>query len=371
MPRPLARDRGVARLRRAAVAEARIRARVLRVAVVRVHDVAGGAAGRAIIAGLVVGAEEPGERIVEPRLVDVEHGHGDARAGAGAAVALADVGPARLLEPLDLAGGVRQSGLGEEIREIAAAVLEHAEDVGRSQVLPARQRIQALDDPVCRAVFRTRRRALEDRGLALARVGLAEDVILERQQAVVVRGAAPEHRDRGHQAALGGDDGLQVAGAAGLAHDAVIRGIHEADELGRLAVQQRVAAHRVRARGPVPVVGEARQHVRGIARLRVPGARIDRRAVPAHAGIAAVAIGAAEDDRGARVHGRLVRLAVAVHAAAALGGGLLVRLQCGCHRRRHPSALDGLAMLVGGDRRQPDGGGEGAGCDEGMPAHGQ
>ena len=74
-----------------------------RVAVVGVDDVAGRAAGRAVVAGLVVGAHEPGERIVEPGLGDVDQRHGNARAGAGPAVRLADVGTARLLEALDQA----------------------------------------------------------------------------------------------------------------------------------------------------------------------------------------------------------------------------------------------------------------------------
>ena len=74
---------------------------VPRLAVVGVDDVAAGAARMAIVAGLVVGAHEPHEGVVEPGLVDVEHRDRDAQAGARAAVRLAEVGPARLLEPLD------------------------------------------------------------------------------------------------------------------------------------------------------------------------------------------------------------------------------------------------------------------------------
>ena len=89
-----------------------------RLAVVGVDDMAAGAARLAIVARLVVGAHEPHEGIVQPRLVDVEHRDGDAQAGAGAAVGLADVGPARFLQPLDLAGGVGQA----DLRELRADV---------------------------------------------------------------------------------------------------------------------------------------------------------------------------------------------------------------------------------------------------------
>ena len=102
---------------------------VPRLAVVGVDDVAAGAARMAIVAGLVVGAHEPHVGVVEPGLVDVEHRDRDAEAGARAAVRLAEVGPARLLEPLDRAGRVGQADLGELGADVAAAALEHAEDV--------------------------------------------------------------------------------------------------------------------------------------------------------------------------------------------------------------------------------------------------
>jgi hypothetical protein len=56
-------------------------------------------------------------------------------------------------------------------------------------------------------------------------VGLAEDVALERQDAVVVGRAAPQHRAGGHQAALAGLHDRQVAGAAGFACDAQVAGL--------------------------------------------------------------------------------------------------------------------------------------------------
>ena len=121
-------------------------ARVPRVAVVRVHDVARRAARVAVVAGLIVGADEPGERIVEARLGDVDHRHRDARARARAAVRLAEVGPARLLDPLQLAGRVRQAGLREQVRDVAAAALEHAEDVAGLERFPGRQRIELRQD---------------------------------------------------------------------------------------------------------------------------------------------------------------------------------------------------------------------------------
>ena len=107
------RDRWIGRPGGAVVAEGRVGAGVPGIAVVGVDDVAGGAARVAVVARLIVGAHEPGERVVQPRLGDVEHRHGDARAGAGAAVGLPEVGAARLLEPLQQAGAVRQPGLRE------------------------------------------------------------------------------------------------------------------------------------------------------------------------------------------------------------------------------------------------------------------
>src|SRR5690606_16062681 len=82
-------------------------------AIVGVDHVAARAARMAIVARLVVGAHEPHERIVEPGLVDVEDRDRHAQPGARPPVRLLEVGPARLLEPLDRAGRVGKADFGE------------------------------------------------------------------------------------------------------------------------------------------------------------------------------------------------------------------------------------------------------------------
>jgi len=64
-------------------------------------------------------------------------------------------------------------------------------------------------------------------------------------------------------------DDLSMASAAGFAHHAEIRRVDETDEFGCFAVQQRIAALRIGARGVVPLGGIARQHVRTLLRLLV------------------------------------------------------------------------------------------------------
>ena len=73
MARLVLRDRrvGIVR-RRAAVAELGVRPGVDRRAVVGVDDVAGRAAAGAVVAGMVVGAEEVQRRVEQPRLVQAD-----------------------------------------------------------------------------------------------------------------------------------------------------------------------------------------------------------------------------------------------------------------------------------------------------------
>ena len=64
------------RVERAALAvvpEFGIWARVARLAIVGIDDVAGRAARLTVVAGLIVGSHEPGQRIVEPGLGEIEH----------------------------------------------------------------------------------------------------------------------------------------------------------------------------------------------------------------------------------------------------------------------------------------------------------
>src|SRR3546814_3042657 len=90
------------------------------------------------------------------------------------------------------------------------------------------------------------RRGRQDTGrLAGPRIGLAKDIGLIGNDAVVIGAAAPEHRRGRHQRSLGRLDDLEVAGAARLARDAIVARVDEADIFGRLLVEQRIAALRI------------------------------------------------------------------------------------------------------------------------------
>ena len=172
MPGLVLGDGRVDGLRHAAVPELGVLGRVPRITVIGVDHVAGRAARAAVVARLVLRAQEPHQRVVEARLVQVEHRNGDAVAGAGPAVRLADIRPARLLEDLDGAqvgsDRVDLRGLGEQVDDDAAAALEDAEDVGGRHGLVGRHRVQGLDDALLDHVLVGRHRALDDGGLALA-----------------------------------------------------------------------------------------------------------------------------------------------------------------------------------------------------------
>ena len=318
------------------------------VAVVGVDDVAGAAARGAVVAGLVVGAEEPSERVVESGLGDVEHRDGDADAGAGPAIGLADVGPARLLQSLQLAQRVGQADLGELGDDVAAAALEDPERVGRRHGLPGRERVERLQHAARLHLRVDLDHALDLGRLALARIGLAQEVVLVGQDAVVVGGAAPEHGAGGHQAALTGVDDVLMTGAACLARDPVVARVDEADIFGALLVQQRVAVRRVGAARIVPGFGQGRQHMGllgelGVMRVGVPHARRH------HAGIAAMAVGAAEHHAGIAVHAGGIGGGVAGKAPCALARGLLRRLSARRWRGRRVSDVARFLAALGGE----------------------
>src|SRR5690606_5251614 len=166
--RLVARDGGVGLGGGAGVAEPGPDGTVARVAVVRVDHVAGAAAGTAVVARVVVGAQEPQVRVVEAGLGQVDHRHRDPRAGGRAAVGLLDVGAARLLQALDQPQRVGQAGLGEGGVDVAAAALEHAEDVGLGGYFPGRQREQLRQDAARRHFRRRFHRVLHGAPLAEA-----------------------------------------------------------------------------------------------------------------------------------------------------------------------------------------------------------
>jgi hypothetical protein len=239
---------------------------------------------------------------------------------------LPQIGPARLVELLQFAGRVRIADLGELRVDRPPAALEDAEHVAGRHGLPRRQRHQLWLDAMPPARFRVRRLRVDDRGrLAVMRIGFADDRVLERQDAVVVGAGRPEHRGRRHQAALGRGDDRHMASAARLARDAVVARVEEADELGRFLVEQRVGARRLDAGGIVPRFREARLDMRGVEHAAVFGAVGRRAGRQERRGVAAMAIGAAEDDAGARMHGQRVGRRVAAHAAGAFELGLGLR----------------------------------------------
>ena len=223
----------------------RIAKAVARFAVVGVDHVAARTARMAIVARLVVGSHEPQERIVEPGLVNVEDRDRHPQPGAGAAVGLLEVGPSGFFEPLDLSAGIWQADLGKGAAVGPPTVFEHPEYVPRWHHVPARQRIERGQRAArCLALGDLSRRIAGRHQLgrlAAAGIGLAEGVVLERDNPVVVSRAAPQHRPAGHQRAFPRFDRRQVASSASFARNAVVARIDETNELRRLAVKQGVA----------------------------------------------------------------------------------------------------------------------------------
>src|SRR5262245_41427953 len=100
----------------------------------------------AIVAWLIVRADEPGDRIVQARLRDVDDWHGDSRARARPAIGLPEIGTPRLFDALQLPIGIRQARLREHAVDVASAAFEDAEDVARLHRLPRGQRIELRHD---------------------------------------------------------------------------------------------------------------------------------------------------------------------------------------------------------------------------------
>ena len=290
-----------------------------RLAVVGIDHMAAAAAGAAIIARLIIGAHEPHERVVQPRFVDVQHWNGDAQPGARPPVALLQIGPPRLLQPLNAAGGIGQANLGKLRADAAPAALEHPEDVAGGNDVPARQRIERCQRaarllPVAQRAGRGAGRQ-QRRWLSIARIGLAEDIAFERGDAVIIGRAPPQHGACRHQRALTRLDLGEVAGPAGLARHPVIARVHKADIFRRFLVQQGVATLGVGGGGIIPAPGIARRHMRRLARGDIGRCRGRQRSVSHHPGIAAMAIGAAQPHGGRDMHGGGIGICVAADAA--------------------------------------------------------
>ena len=330
-----------------------------RLTVVGIDHMATRATRMTIIARLVIRPHEPHEGIVQPGLVDVEHRDRNAQAGPRPPVGLFQIGPPRFLEPLDQPGGVGNADLGELRGDIAPAALEHAKHIARRDHVPCRHRIKRRH----RAAIFLRvgdgtggnAGAFDLRGLAIARVGFAEDVAFERQDAIVVRGSTPQHRAGGHDRPFGRLDRLDVAGTAGFACHAVIAGIDEADEDRVFLVEQRVAAFRVGRGRPVPAFGIFGQHMRGIARRDISGIVMRQLAIAEHFGISAMAVDAAQPYGRGLVHGRLIGAHVARETAIRLRRHLRFGLDARGRGSGHEAviALDRLFLFRGAQAHRP------------------
>ena len=305
------------------------------------------AATAAVVARLFIGAQEPGQRVVQARLVQVQYRHGDAIAGARATIGLAQIRAPGFLQALDIAAYAGQAGFREQVENVAAAALEDPEHVTGWHGLPGWHRPQRIEYALGAHVAVRRNRIVQPQRLAVAAVGLAQQIALVGQDAIVVSGAAPEHRAGGHQAALGGFDDRQVAGAAGFAGHPVVAGVHEADESRAFAVQQGVAGDGVGAGGVIPGLRIARLHVRTVQQCAVGRAVRVQIAGRGDRGVTTVTIRATQHHRGAAVHGFLIGVDVAALAAVAFLLRLIPALDTRRMRRRAAVDLDRLRVAGG------------------------
>ena len=144
-------------LRAAVVASRGVLLRVDARAIVGVDDVAGGAAAGAVVARLIVGAEQVERRIQQPRLLQADEHRIGAVERAEAAIAETAGGTARFLV-----------GIGHaDLERPAAAALEDAQDVAGLRQLPAEQRLEERQDAV--TILSRARSALDRRSLCPAR----------------------------------------------------------------------------------------------------------------------------------------------------------------------------------------------------------
>ncbi len=295
------RDRGVGVPRQAEVTGGGIRPGVHGRAVIRVDDVAGGAAAGAIVAGVVVRAEEVERGVEQSRLGQADEHRVGAVLGAEPSLGEAALGLAGVGERVGQA----------DLADHPPAPLERPQGVARLARLEVGQGVEEVQDALLLA-FPVARRGdrLDPLGGAVHAVALAEVAGLQRVRPVVVQGRAPEHGPVGHHALAILHDFIRMAirGPATDVGDSEVPRVDEPDELGGLVVHQRIGAHRVGGAGPGG----------GIPRGDVGEALVGG------GGVAAVAVRAAEADGVLGVG--VVRSGVAVDAPLALGGDHLGRL---------------------------------------------
>ena len=269
-------------------------ARVRRRTIICINDVAGRAAARPVIARMIVRPHEVQQRIVQPRLLQIEQHRINAVERAETAFRQTTQRLAGRLERIRVA----------ELKLLLAATLEDAQQIARLADGEARQRIDEGKNAVgARHFWRDRNGTFQTQRHAIETVSLAEAIILRGIRAVVVERGAPQHRAMPHHAVPDVAHDLAVTGAARLFRHAQIAGVHELDELGGLMIEQHGGIARVgRA---LPEDGIARQDV------RVPLRQAGR-------GVATVTICAAQHDVRRRVH--RLDAGMTFETAAALAG---------------------------------------------------
>ncbi len=309
VPRFVPGDRGIVGGAARTVAERREVGGVRRRAVVGVHDVAGGAAARPVVAGLIVGPEERQHRVEEPRPLQVQP-HGIGAVEGTQAPRAESIG--RLARRL-----VDERHAQLELSLLAA--LEDAKHVARLSHLEAGQGIEEGQDPLAQRLLGCGRRdRVEPPRPAVLVVTLPEARQLPRERAVVVERRGPQHRARRHHALLDERDlgGVAAGLAAALSGRAQVAGIHEANELGRFLVERREATLRVGRR--LPQVVHPRPHV-GLPLGRVVGRRAGGRVGGLdHVALAAMTVDAGRLDGRGLVHRRRIGLRVTAHATRIL-----------------------------------------------------
>ncbi len=293
MARLVLADRRIDGLGAPPVAGARIGAGVHRRAIVGVHHVAGRAAARPVIAGVVVRPHEREHRIEQPRPLEADPDRIRAVERAEAARAQAVGRPAGQLFTIGH----------PDLERALLPPLEDAQHVAGLNDLEARQRLEELQHALARHLLDGGRRrgdhALRD---PVGTVALAEAGRLEREATVVVVGSGPEHGAGGHHAL--GDLGhlgrvAAVLAAAPAGRPQVAR-VYEADEVVALLVEPRKRALWVG--GALPELRMSWLHVRRRLHLLVAWCARGHPARQPRLGVAAVTVGAPELDRGALVH---------------------------------------------------------------------
>ena len=133
-----------------------------------------------------------------------------------------------------------------------------------------------------------------------------------------------------------------MTGTARLFYDAVIRRVHETNELLCFSIEQRVGAFRVGAGWKVPIAGIARQDMGAVTQVFIcagPGGNADG---TADIVVTPVTIGTSEVDGNTQMHAVAVGLFVTRETPNALSVGVGLRLTGGRRFRGHVVTFNGF-----------------------------